>query len=74
MVGVLLQVGHQRRGDRLPADRFALLPEPDEALVGVEVGALQRERTAAPARGLGVQAQQQRVERRVIAGGRGDCG
>ncbi len=70
LLGVLQQVSHQRRRDRLPANGFALLPQADEALVGVEVSALQRERAAAPARGLGVQAQQQRVECRIVPGRR----
>ena len=45
--------------------------EPDEALVGVEVAGPVREGAAASAGGLGVQPQQQCIECRVVAGGRG---
>jgi hypothetical protein len=55
----------------LPAHGFALLPQPDEALIGVQIGRAQGEGAAAPARGLGVQAQEQRVEGRVVAGADG---
>ena len=55
----------------MPADCFAFLSESDEALVGVKVAAVQWERAAAPARGFGVQAEQQRVQRRIVAGSRG---
>jgi hypothetical protein len=71
-LGVLYQCGHQGGGDRLPADRLALFAEQDQALVRVQVGRAQRERTAAPAGGLGVQPQDQRVQFGVIAGGGGD--
>ena len=69
-LGVLDEAGHQGGGDRLPADRLALLPQQDQALVRVQVLRAQRQRAAAAAGGLGVQPQQQRVELGIIAGGR----
>ena len=69
LLGVLVQVGHQRRGHRLPTHGPALLAESNEALIGVEVDRPQGERRA-PARSLGVQAQQQCAESRVVAAGR----
>ena len=68
---VLDEPGHQGGRDRLPADRLALLPQQDQALVRVEILRTQRERAAAAAGGLRVQPQQQRVQLRVIARGRG---
>jgi hypothetical protein len=66
------QRGHQSGGDRLPAERLALFPEQDQALLRVQVQRAQREGAASPAGGLGVQPQDQRVELMVIARGRGD--
>src|SRR5947209_2516765 len=54
---VLLKVRHQSGGDRLPAEGFPLLAEPDEALVGVEISRTQRQRAPAPTSGFSVQAQ-----------------
>ncbi len=70
--GVADEPGHEREGDRLPADRLALLPEQDQALLSVQVQGAQRERAAAPAGGLGVQPQDHRVKFGVIARGGGD--
>jgi hypothetical protein len=70
--GVLLQSGHEGGGDGLPADGLAFLAEPNQALVRVQVGRAERESAAAAAGGLGVQSQQQGVQFRVVAGGRGD--
>jgi hypothetical protein len=67
------QVRHQRGGHGLPADRLAFLVQPDEAVLGVEVTGQQRQGAAATAGGLGMQPQQQRVQGRVIPGGRGDA-
>jgi len=39
---VLDEPGHEGRGDGLPADGFAFLAEPDQALVGVEIVGAQR--------------------------------
>jgi hypothetical protein len=36
--GVPCQGGHQGGGDRLPADRLALFPQQDQALLAVQVG------------------------------------
>ena len=44
---VLDQPGHKGRGDRLPADRLALLPQQDQALVGVQI---RRRSASAPPR------------------------
>ena len=63
------QVGHQRRRDRLPALRPALLVQPDQALLGVEIFRGERQRPAASAGCLGVQPDDQRVKGRVVAGG-----
>ena len=71
-LGVPDQRGHQGGGDRLPADRLALFPQQDQALIAVQVGRAQRERAAAAAGGLGVQPQDQRVEFGVVARGGGD--
>ena len=51
---VVLQMGHQGRGDRLPADRLALLPEEHQTLGRVEILGTQCERAAAAARRLQV--------------------
>ena len=72
LLAVLDQAGHQGGRDRLPADRLALLPQQDQALVRVQVPRPQRQRAAAAAGGLGVQPQEQRVQLRVIARRRGD--
>ena len=48
----------------------AFLAQLDQALLGIEVLRAQRQRAAGAAGGLGVQAQQQRVQLRVITGGR----
>jgi len=37
VLGVALQVRHQRRGDGLPAGSFALFPQEDQALGRVEI-------------------------------------
>ena len=37
LFGVVVQVGHQGGGDRLPADGLAFLSQQDQALDGVEV-------------------------------------
>ena len=68
--GVPEQGGHQGRRDWLPADGLALLAQEDQALLGIEILRAQRQRTAPAAGSLGVQAQQQRVQLRVIARGR----
>jgi hypothetical protein len=67
VVRVVDQMGGQVEADRLPAQRFALLTQPNESLIRIEVGPAQRERAPAPAGRLGVQAQQQRIENRVVA-------
>src|ERR1700722_8468433 len=46
------QRGHECRGHWLPADRLALFPEQDQALLAVEVGRAQGERAAAAAGSL----------------------
>ncbi len=56
--------------DWLPPDGLAFLARQDQALLGIEVQRVQRQRAAPAAGGLGVQAQQQRVEFRVITCGR----
>ena len=53
------QVGHQCRGNRLPALRAALLVQPDQALLGIEIRRGQREGAAASAGGFHVQADDQ---------------
>jgi hypothetical protein len=65
-------VRHQRGRDRLPPHGLALLAQPDQALLRIEIGRPQCEGSAAPTSGLGVQAQEQGVEGWVVAGGRGD--
>jgi hypothetical protein len=59
--GVVDQVRHKRWRDGLPPDRFAFFRQPDQALPGVEIVRGERECSADPARGFGVQPQQQRV-------------
>src|SRR5450755_861092 len=54
----------------LPPDGLAFLAQQDQALLGIEVLRAQRQRAAPAAGGLGVQAQQQRVQLRVITRGR----
>jgi hypothetical protein len=49
--------------DWLPADCLAFFPEQDQALLAVEVGRAQAQGAAAAAGGLGVQPEDQRVER-----------
>ena len=76
-LAVLGEPGHQGGRDRLPADGLPFLAQPDQALAGVEVIGPQRERPAAPAGGLGVQPQQQRIQLWIIAavcGGLADLG
>jgi hypothetical protein len=68
---VLDEAAHQGGRDRLPADRLALFPQQDQALVWVEIVRAQRQCAAAAAGGIGVQPQQQRVQLRVVPGGRG---
>lgn len=72
VLGVVVQVGHQGGGDRLPAHGLALLPQEDQTLVRVEIARAQRQGAAATAGGFGVQPQQERVQGGVVAGGRGD--
>jgi hypothetical protein len=67
LLAMLGKPGHQGGRDRLPADGLPLLPQPDQALAGVQVIGPQRQRPAAAAGGLGVQPQQQRVELGIIA-------
>ncbi len=67
LVTVLEQTLHQGGGHRLPSNRLALLPQPHEALVDIEIGGAQRQRTAATARGLEMQPKKQEVEIGVIA-------
>jgi hypothetical protein len=45
-----------------------LLPQPDQALLHVQVDTPQGQSPATPARSLGVQPQQEGVQRRVVAG------
>src|SRR5436305_12522966 len=66
-VPVREQMPHQRRGDRLPPLRTALLPQLDQALVRVEVDRAAVERTATPAGRLGVKPPQNRLQRWVIS-------
>jgi hypothetical protein len=61
LLGVLYQRGHQGRGDRLPAECLAFLPEHDQALLAVQVPVAQRERAPASAGGLGAEPQDERV-------------
>jgi hypothetical protein len=49
LLAVLDQAAHQGGRDRLPADRLALFPQQDQALVRVQVPRAQGERAAAPA-------------------------
>lgn len=72
MSGVALQVVHEGGRDRLPAHGLALLAQEDQALVRVQILRAHGEGTAAAACGLGVQAQQQRVQGGVVARGGGD--
>jgi len=72
LAAVLDQAGHQRGGDRLPADRLAFFPQPDQALVRVQVPRPQGQRAATAARGFGMQAEDQRVQLRIVARRRGD--
>ena len=69
---ILRPGAHQGRGDRLPADCLALLPQPDQALVRIQIIRPQGQRAGTPARGLGVQPQQEGVQLRVVTCGRGD--
>jgi hypothetical protein len=69
---VLDEAGHQGWGDRLPADRLALLPQQDQALLRVQIPRPQRQRATAPAGRLGVEPQQQGVQLRIVARSRGD--
>ena len=48
--------------------------QPDQALLGIEIARQERQGAAAAAGSLHVQPQEQRVERRVVAGGCGDLG
>ena len=48
--------------------------QPDQALLGIEIGRQEGQGAAAAAGSLHVQPQEQRVERRVVAGGCGDLG
>jgi hypothetical protein len=76
LLAVLGEPGHLGGRDRLPADGFPFLAQPDRALAGVEVIGPQRERPAA-AGGLGVQPQQQRIQLWIVAavcGGLADLG
>jgi hypothetical protein len=52
--GVVDQAVRERWGDGLPADGVALLPELDQAAVGVEILEVNAERATAAASGLGV--------------------
>src|SRR6266536_3245566 len=69
--GVLVEVGGEVEGDRLPAQRGALLGQLYEAVFGIEVGQLESECSPASAGGLGVQTQQQSVQDDIVAGGPG---
>jgi hypothetical protein len=62
--GVPEQGGHQGGRDWLPPDGLAFLAQQDQALLGIEILRAQRQCAAAAASGLGVQAQQQRVQLR----------
>jgi hypothetical protein len=64
-------VRHERGADGVPAEGFTFFAESDQTLVGVEVAGLEGERAAASARGFGVHAQNQSVQRGIVAGGRG---
>jgi hypothetical protein len=68
-------VGNQGRGqsrrDRLPADGFAFLVEPDEALLTVEVRAVKGEGAAAAAGRFRVQSQDEEIQVAVVAGASG---
>ena len=72
VLAVLRQAAHQGGGDRLPADRLALLPQQHQALVRVQIGRPQGQGPAAAAGCLGMQPQQQRVQLWIITRGRGD--
>ena len=65
--GVPEQGGHEGGRDRLPPDGLAFLAQQDQALLGIEVLRAQRQRAAPAAGGLGVQAEQQRVQLRAAA-------
>ena len=67
--GVPEQGRHESGRDRLPPDGLAFFAQQDQALLGIEVLRAQRQRAAPAAGGLGVQAQQQRVQLRVITYG-----
>src|SRR5262249_17752774 len=67
--GVLVEGGGEVEGDRLPAQCGALLGQPHQPAVAVQVGQLESECAAASAGGLGVQAQQQGVEDDIVAAG-----
>src|SRR5262249_53901976 len=71
LLAVGQQVPHQGGRDRLPSYGLALLAQPDEALVDVEVAWAEGKRTTAAARRLGVQSQQQGVQFGIVAGGAG---
>lgn len=62
---------HQGVGDRLPSLATSFLPQPDQALTRVEIQTPQCQRTADPAGLLGVEAQQQSVELRIVSGASG---
>lgn len=69
--GVVGQARGEVEGDRLPAQGPALLPQPQHAVVAVEVGQAQSEGAAAAGGGFGVQPEQDRVQGDVIAAGAG---
>ena len=71
-IGVRDEVAHQGWRDGLPPHSFALLRQPHEALLDIEVAPAQGERAAATAGGLDVQPEQETVQVRVVAGGGGD--
>ncbi len=68
LLGVSLQMSHQRRRHRLPPHRFAFLPESDQTLLRSQIHRTQSESSAAPARRLGMQTQQH-IQFRVVARG-----
>jgi hypothetical protein len=67
VLGVLLEVRHEGRRHRLPADSLALLAQEDQAQDRVEILWAQGECATSAAGGLGVQPQQQAVQCRVVA-------
>jgi hypothetical protein len=69
--GVIDEAVGEGWGDGLPADRGAFLSQPHQAPVGVEVGEVDGECSAAAASGFGVQPEQQGVEDGVVAAGAG---